>query len=166
MRIVCQLLAISVLYLMPLNSAAQDHDVVPYPKPVLKVDWVRGTDFSKYKTYAWGSSRQTTADPKHTIEGMIDAALQAKGLQKVGTDENPNLVVVLNAGNKLIYTLQSYNLVKEGTLVIQLADPQLKEAVWWGIAEDTLTDKPEKDRNLIQKKISKMFQEYPPPAKE
>jgi hypothetical protein len=107
-----------------------------------------------------------TADPKHTIEGMIDAALQEKGLQKVGTDANPSLIVALKAGNKLIYTLQSYDLVKEGTLVIQLADPQLKEAVWWGIAEDTLTDKPEKDRNLIQKKISKMFQKYPPPTNE
>jgi hypothetical protein len=167
MRITCQLLALGVLYLMPLPSTAQD--VVPYPKSDVKVDWVRGTDFSKCKTYAWGTARQMTPDPKHTIEGAIDAALQAKGLQKVGIDSNPNLMVAFSAGNKLVYSIQGYAknpIVKEGTLVVQLADPQLKKALWWGIAEDTLTDNPDKDGPLIQKRVSKMFEKYPPPTKK
>ena len=162
MRIRCQLLAISILYLMPWASQAQD--VVPYPKSEVKVDWVRGTDFSKYNTYALGTSSQMTPDPKHTIEGMIDVALQAKRLQKVAMDANPSLIVAFNAGNKLIYTLDSYGPVKQGTLVVELADPQLNKAVWWGTAEDTLPDKPNKDLHLIQKKISKMFEKYPPPT--
>ncbi len=85
MRISCKLLAISILSLMPLASMAQQ-DVVPYAKSSVKVDWVRGTDFSKYKTYAWGTSHLATPSLEHTVQGMIDAALQAKGLQKVGMD--------------------------------------------------------------------------------
>ena len=50
MKVRCQLLAITVLYVTPFVSMAQD--VVPYAKSEVKVDWVRGTDFSKYKTYA------------------------------------------------------------------------------------------------------------------
>jgi uncharacterized protein DUF4136 len=167
MRIKRQLLAFVVLYLMPLSSTAQD--VVPYPKSDVKVDWVRGTNFSECKTYAWGTARQMTPDPKHTIEVTIDAALQAKGLQKVDRDANPSLLVAFSAGNKLIYSIQGSlknPIVKEGTLVVQLADPQLKKAVWWGIADDTLTDNPDKYVALIQKKISKMFEKYPPPTKQ
>ena len=87
MRIGCPLLAIGILCLMPSPSMAQE--VQPYVKNQVKVDWVRGTDFSKYKTYAWGDTQQMTPDPKHTIEGIINAALQAKGLQEVGKDANP-----------------------------------------------------------------------------
>jgi hypothetical protein len=127
MKISCKLFVIGILSLMPLTSIAQD--VVPYEKSEVKVDWVRGTDFSKYKTYAWGTTRQMTPDPKHTIEGAIDAALQAKGLQKVDMDANPSLIVAFSAGNKPVYSIQGYlknPIVKQGTLVVQLADPQLK----------------------------------------
>jgi hypothetical protein len=82
---------------MPLASVAQD--VVPYAKSEVKVDWVRGTDFSQYKTYVWGTTRQVTLDPKHPSED-IKAALRAKGLHKVGMDENPGLIVAFSGGNK------------------------------------------------------------------
>jgi hypothetical protein len=165
MRIKCQLLALGVLYLMPLTFTAQD--VVPYPKSEFKVDWVRGTDFSKCKTYAWGISRQMTPDQKRTIEVTLEAALQAKGLQKVETDANPSLIVAFSGGNKLVYSIQGSlknPIVQQGTLVVELVDPQLKKAVWWGIAEDTLTDNPDKYVALIHKNIAKMFEKYPPPT--
>jgi hypothetical protein len=167
MRISCRVLVMGILCLIPLMSNAQD--VVPYPKSEVKVDWVRGTDFSECKTYAWGTSRQMTPDPKHTIEGIIDATLQAKGLQKVGMDANPNLIVAFSGGNKPVYSIQGYAknpIVKQGTLIVELANPQLMRAVWWGIADDTLTGNPDKDRPMIQKKISKMFEKYPPPTKK
>jgi hypothetical protein len=167
MRIGCQSLAIGLLYLMPLISGAQE--VVPYAKSEVKVDWVRGTGFSKYKNYAWGTTHQMTPDPKHTIEDTIDAALQAKGLQKVGMDANPSLIVAFSGGNKLVYPIQGYlknPVVKQGTLVVELADPHLKKAVWWGIAEDTLTDDLDKYVALIQKRVSKMFEKYPPPTRK
>jgi hypothetical protein len=161
MKIICQLLAIGSFYLMPLASMAQD--VVPYAKSEVKVDWVRGTDFSKYKTYAWGTTRQTTPNPKHPTED-IDAALQAKGLQKVGMDANPSLIVAFSGNGELVYVIQGhYSIVKQGTLVVELADPQLKKAVWWGIANEAIVDNPDEDVPNVHKKISKMFEKYPPP---
>ena len=62
MRITCQLLAIGILYVMPSASMAQD--VVPYPTSEVKVGWVHGTDFSKYKTYAWGTRSLTDSGPE------------------------------------------------------------------------------------------------------
>jgi hypothetical protein len=71
MKISYQLLAISILYLMPLASRAQE--VVPYANSEVKVDWVRGTDFSKYKTYAWGTPDQRAPDPNHPLDDIDDA---------------------------------------------------------------------------------------------
>jgi hypothetical protein len=163
MRINCRLLSIGILYLMPFASTAQE--IVPYAKSEVKVDWVRGPDFSKYKTYAWGTPKQKAPDPNHPLDD-IDAALQAKGLQKVGMDANPGLLVAFSVGNKQVYVLRHIAknpIVKQGTLVVELADPQLKKAVWWGIADDTMTDNPDKDLPVIQRAISKMFKRYPPP---
>lgn len=166
MRVGCQFLSIGILYLMPLTSMTQE--VVPYANSEIKVDWVRGTDFSKYKTYAWGTPKQKAPDPNHPLDD-IDAALQAKGLQKVGMDANPGLLVAFSVGNKQVYVLQHIAknpMVKQGTLVVEVADPQLKETVWWAVGEDTLTDNRDKDLPMIQRTISKMFKKYPPPPKK
>jgi Domain of unknown function (DUF4136) len=166
MRINWQLPAILVLCLIPLASMAQD--VVPYAQTDVKVDWVRGTDFSKYSTYAWGTSRQQTPDPVWNQRYIddIDAALSAKGLHKVEMDANPSLIVAYDAGSKPTFVIQGYRgVVKQGTFIVELVDPQLKKAVWWGIANDVMTDKPERDVPMVQKKIATMFKKYPPPKK-
>lgn len=166
MSIGCQFLAIGILSLMPLASMAQE--VVTHAKTEVTVDWVQGTDFSKYKTYAWGNASQKTPDPKHPIED-IDAALQAKGLRKVERDANPSLLVAVSVGSKPVYVIQGWPVtpaVKQGTMIVQLADPQSKNALWWGVAYGVLTDKYDKDVGMIQKKVSKMFQKYPPPTKK
>jgi hypothetical protein len=165
MKISYRFLAISILYLMPLSFVAQE--VVPYANSEVKVDWVRGTDFSKYKTYAWGTPNQKAPDPNHPLDD-IDTALQAKGLQKVGIDANPGLLVAFSVGNKRVYVLQHIAknpIVKQGTLAVELADPQSKKYVWWAVGEDTLTDNRDKDILMIQKTISKMFKKYPPTQK-
>ena len=164
MKISYQFLAVSLLYLMPLASTTQE--VVPYANSDVKVDWVRGTDFSKYKTYALGVPNQKPTDPNHPLD-EIDAALQAEGLQKAGIDANPGLIVAFRVGNKQVYVLQHIAknpIVKQGSLVVQLPDPQLRKVVWWGVGEDTLTGNRDKDLQVIQRAISKMFKKYPPPS--
>ena len=52
--------------------------------------------------------------------------------------------------------------MKQGTLVVDLADPQLKKIVWRGVGEGVLTDDRDKDLLIIQRTISKMFDRYPP----
>lgn len=166
MKIICQLLAAGILYSVPLASTAQE--VVAYVNRDVNVYSVRGIDFSKYKTYAWGTPDQKAPDPNHPLDD-IDAALQAKGLRKVGMDANPGLLVTFRIGNKQVYVLQDRfkdPFMKQGTLVVDLADPQLKTIVWRGVGEDKVTDVRDKDLPMIQKAVSKMFKEYPPPPKK
>jgi hypothetical protein len=165
MKFTWHFLTMGALALMPLALTAQE--VVPYANSEVKVNWVRGINFSKYKTYAWGTPDQKAPDPNHPLDD-IDAALQAKGLQKVGPDANPNLLVAFRVGNKQVYALRHIAkdpIVKQGSLVVELADPQLKKVVWWGVGEDTLTDDRDKDISMIQRAISKMFKKYPPPPR-
>jgi hypothetical protein len=76
MRISCPLLEISILCVTPFASIAQE--VVPYAKDQVKVDWVRGTDFSKYKTYAWGATQQMTPNPHPRVD--IEGRPAGKGI--------------------------------------------------------------------------------------
>ena len=164
MKISGQLIALAILYLTPLASLPQD-DVELYPKSSVKVDWVQGTDFSKYHTYTLKTSSKVTPDQQQTAEGVVDATLQAKGLQKVGMDASPSLIVVLKGGSRQIYTLDSNGSpVKKGTLIVELMDPKLEKVIWWGTAEDIFSDNPTKALHLLQKKVSKMFEKYPPPV--
>jgi len=170
MKIIWHILLAGMMCLMSLTSAAQDTQEVE-GKSDVKVDWIRGVSFSKYRTYAWGTSHQKTPDPiwnQHLVED-IDGALQAKGLRKVETSGSPDLIVAYAAGTQLAYSISDLTVVskvKEGTLMVELVDPQLGKTVWWGIADDTLTDKPEKDLPMVRKRISKMFKRYPPPTEK
>lgn len=52
-----------------------------------------------------------------------------------------------------------------GTLAIDMLDPANKQLVFRGTASDTLSDKPEKNADKIQKAVKKIFDKYPPKAK-
>ena len=60
----CHLLLALCLVSLVSNAQEVAQEIVPYPKSVLKVDWLRGTDFSKYHTYAWERTQDTSLDPK------------------------------------------------------------------------------------------------------
>jgi hypothetical protein len=44
--------------------------------------------------------------------------------------------------------------VKQETLVVDLVDPQWKKAVWWGVADEVLTDKCDKDLSMVRQRTS------------
>jgi hypothetical protein len=154
-----------LLGFVPLAAAAQQ----------INTDWKHGTDFSKYKTYAWGTSPNPIQDPlwNQRIVSDIDGALQGKGLQKVASEANPDLMVVYNAGVKQNVSYEGYRMgwgmgeinpvtQHEGTLVVDLADPQTKMIIWRGMAAETLSDKSQKNIEKVQKMVHKMFEKYPP----
>jgi hypothetical protein len=63
-RINCQLLAVGMLYMMPLPSRAQV--VEPYAKSEVKADWVRGTD-------VWQESPMTSSNSvSQSLSGMAE----------------------------------------------------------------------------------------------
>jgi len=83
--------------------------------------------------------------------------------------------VVYNAGIKQNVSLEGYSMgwynsmtsvqqvvENEGTLVVDLADPQQKMVIWRGMASETLSDKSHKNIEKVQKMVRKMFEKYPP----
>jgi len=143
----------------------------------VNVDWKRGTDFSPFKTYAWGISPRPVNDPlwHQRILDNIDGALAGKGLVKVDLNANPDMIVVYSAGLRQNVSYQGYStgwwnrmgtinqvVENEGTLVVDLADPRQRTILWRGTATETLSDKSDKNIQKLQKMVSKMFQKYPP----
>src|ERR1044072_3039424 len=62
----------------------------------VNVDFDKGTDFSKYKTYSWATGTPAQNPMMHQrIVAGIDAQLAAKGFRKV--ESNPDIVVVYHA---------------------------------------------------------------------
>ena len=59
----------------------------------VNIDWDRGTDFSKFHTYAWQTGPEPAKGlwPQRVIDG-VNTQLQAKGFKLV--DSNPDLWVV------------------------------------------------------------------------
>jgi hypothetical protein len=52
--------------------------------------------------------------------------------------------------------------VPVGTLIVDMYDTSSKRLVWRGMARDTLSDKPEKNSEKLQKAVDKMFAKFPP----
>jgi len=156
------------------------------------VEFNKGVDFSKFKTYSWLES-------KHPAQGAwakqvvadIDRQLTRKGLKKVDAAAGPDLQVVYNAGVKersisagcdygcvLAEYLfnQAYGprwfwpepgswvseVENNGNLVVDLVDASSKDMVWRGVATDTLSDKTKTNEHKLNKVVRRMFKKYPP----
>ncbi len=139
------------------------------------VDFDEKADFSNYKTYAWrkGTPAHDPFMQQH-IERAVDDQLQAKGLTKAaGT---PDLYVVTHAATKekkytsyvnLGYSnpldeVEMTQVIDIGTLRVELVDAKSKRVVWRAVATKSLSQKPEKNKKLIDKYTKKMFKHFPP----
>jgi hypothetical protein len=157
----------------------------------VRTDYDRAANFEKYKTYKWvkvEKSAQVSQLADQRITNAIDAELAKRGLTK--SEDNPDLLVDYQAaltnqtqlttyssgggpgwgyGSRYGYGWGSTGIstttsstIPVGTLVVDLMDPQQKQLVFRGIATDTLSDKPEKNTQKIQKAVAKIFEKYPP----
>jgi hypothetical protein len=147
----------------------------------VKVDWDHAADFSKYKTYAWGEGTPAKNQlmGQRIVDG-IDQQLAAKGLTKVESGANPDLVVVYHAAvgsETQLNTMStggwgvhwgggtsttSVEKIPVGKLVVDIGDASSKKLLWMGSASDTLSDDPEKVSKKVQKVIQDMFKKFPP----
>ena len=147
-------------------------------------DYKPGTDFSKYKTFAFTE----TDDIRNTIlmdriKGALSTQLTLKGLRI--TDANPDLWVVPHPRLSKQTQINTYSTgwgygwgwyggmgsttstvseIPVGTLVIDLVDSKDKELVWRGTASDTLKENAtpeERDQNL-NAAMAKLFEGFPP----
>jgi hypothetical protein len=142
------------------------------------VNFNRNQSFANYHTYAWGSNNANQIQNSilaQVAHQDIDAAMQAKGLQLVQESETPDLILTANGGMKeqTSYTAwgmrgigggmggitPEQNVI--GTMIVDLYDSKTQTLVWRAIAQDTLSDKGNKNQEKVNKAVEKMFKQWP-----
>ncbi|HSY37262.1 MAG TPA: DUF4136 domain-containing protein [Acidobacteriaceae bacterium] len=144
----------------------------------VSVNYNHSQSFAAYHTYAWGSNNANQI--KNSILAQVavqnvDAALQGKGLQKVAENQNPDLIVTANGGmqQQTSYTAMGMRGFGggmgtitpqqnvEGTLIVDLYDAKTQSLVWRGIGQNSLSNNGGKNQQLVQKAVTKMFNQWP-----
>jgi hypothetical protein len=175
MRWILKLLSLIVFFLVCVPAYGQN----------VKVDYDKNANFSTYTTYAWtkGTPVENPLMDQRIVNG-IDKQLAAKGLHKVDASANPDLLVLYHGAVSTETQLDTTNLggwgwrwgggmstttvekIPVGRLVVDIGDVKTKKLLWLGDASDTLSDKPEKNEQKLNKALEKMFKKFPPPQKK
>jgi hypothetical protein len=148
-------------------------------------DFDHQANFGQYKTYSWQEVKVKNSLWNDRIKNAVDAQLQAKGLTRV--ESGGDVAIVAIATTQTQRTLNTFyngfgggwrwrgfggmgeattteQDYKEGTLIVDLYDAKTKQLIWRGSAEDTLSNKAEKNEKNLDKGVAKMFKKFPPEA--
>lgn len=160
----------------------------------LKVDYDKSTEFTKFKTFAWGELYPARLPLlRINIIGAINEQLKAKGL--VEAEKDPDIIVTYTgdmvgesnqgvsapaypgyagpppAVNSTTWTgsAGSGGMVvtyPKGTLIVELMDPHAGKIAWRAVGQVKLDiEKKSKSVDRINDMIAKMFVQYPPQKK-
>jgi hypothetical protein len=175
------IVAVVVVLLSSLNALAQK----------VTIDFDKGTDFSRSKTFAWIKGTPVT-NPKLDlyIMGVGDHQLEQKGLTKVEA-KNADLLITYHAAgnaeiNATILDNDSYalslglpqttvvtwwalppqgttaRLIRKGTLAFEIIERQRRQLIWTASAKVKLDQKRSKALDQLDKALIKVFEGYPP----
>lgn len=144
----------------------------------VSVNYNHSQSFAPFHTYAWQID-----DPNKIANSILaqvaisdtDSALSGKGLSKVDISANPDLIVIASGGLKQQTSYSAWGMRGigggmggitpeqnvEGTLVISIYDAKQKSLIWRGIGEDTLSNNGNKNQEVLEKAIQKMFKQWP-----
>jgi len=146
------------------------------------VDYDHSLPFATYRTYAWGQQLNPNEIKSPFLaqeaKSQIEMQLQSRGLKMVQEDQNPDLIVVASGGlrQQTSYTAWGTggwrfgggmgsitpDVSTDGTMVIDLYTRNSKQLAWRGMAQGTLNQSnPDKNRQLVDKAVTKMFKKYP-----
>jgi hypothetical protein len=167
----------TVFFLAMLGAAFAQH---------VETDFDHQANFSQYKTYSWQAIKPGDSLWDARIKSAVDTQLAAKGWTQVDSGGDVSIVAIkttqtqrslqtfydgfgggwrwrgFGGMGESTTTEQDY---KEGTLVVDLYDAKTKQLIWRGSAQDTLSDKAEKNEKNLDKGVAKMFKKFPPSAK-
>jgi hypothetical protein len=177
-------IATAILLFAVLSTAAHAQKI--------KVEFDKGVDFAKFKTYAWDPTPQATAKPVlvANIKAGINQELVKRGLQEVAATANPDLYVAMYGGvdsdmavtySDLYYgpygippfgsTFVMWGMapgttntavIHKGQLVVDLIDAGHKKLAWRGMATQNLSSQQMKLLEQVNAAVEKMFARYPP----
>ena len=144
----------------------------------VSVNYNHDESFAQYHTYAWAPSNPNQIKDSilaQVAQQDIDSALQSKGLQKVGAGQNPDIIVTSNGGMQEQTSYSAWGMRGigggmgaitpeqnvAGTMIVNLYDAKDQSLVWRGIAQDTLSKKGNKNQEMVEKAVQKMFKQWP-----
>ena len=144
----------------------------------VSVNYDHNASFAQYHTYAWGSNNKNQIQNSilaQVAQQDIEAAMQQKGLQKVEESQNPDLVLAASGGEREQTSYNAWGMRGigggmggispqenvEATMVVSLYDVKAKSLVWRGIAQNTLNNNGNKNQEMVQKAVTKMFKQWP-----
>jgi Domain of unknown function (DUF4136) len=144
----------------------------------VSVNYDHNANFSQYHTYAWGSNN--TNQIKNSILAQvaqqdIEAAMQQKGLQKVQESQNPDIILAASGGEREQTSYNAWGMRGigggmggispqenvEATMVVSLYDAKQQSLIWRGIAQNTLNNNGNKNQEMVEKAVQKMFKQWP-----
>src|SRR5271169_6084071 len=144
----------------------------------VSVNYDHNASFAQYHTYAWGSNNSN--EIKNSILAQvaqqdINSAMQGKGLQMVPENQNPDLILTASGGERAQTSWNAWGMRGigggmggispqqniEATMVVSLYNPKTQELVWRGIAQDTLNNNGNKNQEMVNKAVQKMFKQWP-----
>jgi hypothetical protein len=144
----------------------------------VSVNYIHNQSFAQYHTYAWGSNNANQVQNSilaQVAQQDINSALQGKGLKMVQENQNPDLLVTANGGLRQQTSYSAWGMRGigggmggitpeqnvEGTLIVDLYEAKSQSLVWRGIAQDTLNNNGNKNQQMVEKAIQKMFKQWP-----
>jgi hypothetical protein len=147
-------------------------------------DYDKAANFSTFKTYAWVRGTNLADELNHKrITNAVDAQLRSRGLTRVETSANPDMLVAYHASFDTDLQITGFSSgwggyrfagnrsgsaraeeILIGTLVVDMVDAKTKTIVWRGMGSKELDVKasPEKRDKNIDKAAAKLFKNYPP----
>jgi hypothetical protein len=153
------------------------------------VNYVPGTDFSKFKTYKWVEVQGAEKPDKildTQITQAIEKVLAGKGFTKA-TGDSADLFVAYQLAVNQERQWNSYNTggygawrygggmstatsttIHIGTLALDMYDVAAKALVWKGQASKTVSGEkdPEKRQKNLEKAMAKLLKDFPPKPKK
>jgi hypothetical protein len=144
----------------------------------VSVNYNHGASFSQYHTYAWASNNTNQIQNSilaQVAQQDIDSAMSQKGFQKVAESQNPDLIITASGGEKEQTSWNAWGMRGFGggmgglspeqnvvaTMVVSLYDLKAKELIWRGIAQDTLNTNGNKNQQMVERAVQKMFKQWP-----
>jgi len=144
----------------------------------VSVNYDHNASFSQYHTYAWGSNN--TNQIRNSILAQvaqqdINTAMQGKGLQMVQESQTPDLVLVASGGEREQTSYSAWGMRGigggmggispeqnvEATMIVSLYDAKQQSLIWRGIAQNTLNNNGNKNQEMVEKAVQKMFKQWP-----
>jgi hypothetical protein len=144
----------------------------------VSVNYNHNESFANYHTYAWGGNNRNQIQNSilaQVAQQDINNALASKGLQMVQESQNPDLIVTASGGEKEQTSWNAWGMRGigggmgsitpeqnvEATMIISIYDVKQQALVWRGIAQNTLSNNGNKNQQMVEKAVEKMFKQWP-----